>query len=200
MGFSEMNRGSCQGFRDLFMYFAGLAYSYTCCGKGWVRDFDWILLALCCLVRLCKNLALVGPCKPWTWSWLPYHISLFVWMLALALIQFCSHISLFWNLVCYGWILVIRLGSFCRSIWIFIVSCQVSIIWIQCYFSVFTSWRVSVTYSAVLAHGFSMMHIPIKSCCSFIMWVSALMLNQQGSDRGLGFTHMLFKPCLVCNL
>ena len=95
--------------RDMgFVYvFAGLAYSYLCRGKGWVRNFDWILLALWCLVRLCKDLALVGPFKTWTWSWLPYHISLFVWMLALALIQFCSHISLFWNLVCYGRILVI---------------------------------------------------------------------------------------------
>ena len=52
--FTEMNRGSCQGFGFFFIFFAGLAYSYICHGKGWVRDLDWILLALCCLVRLCR--------------------------------------------------------------------------------------------------------------------------------------------------
>ena len=34
----------------------------------------------------------------------------------------------------------------------------------------------------------------------FIIWVSASLLIQQGSVRGLGFIHMLSKPCLVCNL
>ena len=62
LGFTEMNRGSCQGFGVFLCFFAGLAYSYICRGKGWVRDLDWIFLALCCLCQVMRelNLALLG--------------------------------------------------------------------------------------------------------------------------------------------